>query len=247
MPAVGGLGGGEPVVVPDRVRRRGVVGRVVLGALAGGDDLEAAGPGPVDQLADQRRLVAVGEGVDDAGLPGGRGQHGDRPGRRPPRSPPPGACRRRSRRGRARRRPPGCRSPRPPRRRRPARAVVGRRRVKAVASIRAARPADLPAGPAGPLDVEVGDGGDLERRVGHLGQEHRAELAGADEPHPDRPAGCRPFLRQAEEVHEPTPAVEARSPRQSSASGSMGVKSRCAIHGARAKRRMWLSTRHSER
>jgi hypothetical protein len=33
-----------------------------------GGDREAAGAGPVDQVADQRRLVAEGERVDDAGL-----------------------------------------------------------------------------------------------------------------------------------------------------------------------------------
>ena len=40
--------------------------RQVLGALARGDDLEARGTAPVDHLADERRLVAVGERVDDA-------------------------------------------------------------------------------------------------------------------------------------------------------------------------------------
>ena len=40
--------------------------RLVARALAGGDHLEAAGARPVDVLADQRRLVAPGEAVDDA-------------------------------------------------------------------------------------------------------------------------------------------------------------------------------------
>ncbi len=49
-----------------RVGRGAVVVRLVARALAGGDHLEAAGARPVDVLADQRRLVAPGEAVDDA-------------------------------------------------------------------------------------------------------------------------------------------------------------------------------------
>jgi len=37
-----------------------MVGEQVFGALAAGSDLEAAGARPIDQLAGQRRLVAVG-------------------------------------------------------------------------------------------------------------------------------------------------------------------------------------------
>ncbi len=40
----------------------------VLGALARGHDFEAAGARPVHHLADQGRLVAVGQRIDDAGL-----------------------------------------------------------------------------------------------------------------------------------------------------------------------------------
>ena len=43
-----------------------MIGRVVARALAGGDDLEAAGARPVDVLADERRLIAPGQRVDDA-------------------------------------------------------------------------------------------------------------------------------------------------------------------------------------
>ena len=57
----------QPVVLPDGRGRDLVVGRQVLGALARADDLEAAQPRPLHQLADQRGLVAVGERVDDAG------------------------------------------------------------------------------------------------------------------------------------------------------------------------------------
>src|SRR3546814_2295153 len=45
-----------------------MVGRQVLSSLAGGDDRKAAGARPVDHLGDKRRLVAVGEAVDDARL-----------------------------------------------------------------------------------------------------------------------------------------------------------------------------------
>ena len=50
-------------MLPDGVRRGGVVGRQVLGALAGADNLEPAGARPVDQLHDQGRLIAVGQGI----------------------------------------------------------------------------------------------------------------------------------------------------------------------------------------
>ena len=54
--------------------------RLVARALAGRDDLEAAGARPVDVLADQRRLVAPGEAVDHAG--GLRLARQQRPGQR---------------------------------------------------------------------------------------------------------------------------------------------------------------------
>ena len=60
----------EAVMAPDRVGRGGVVGRQVLGALAGADHLEPDGARPVDQLGDQGRLVAGGHGVDHPGLGG---------------------------------------------------------------------------------------------------------------------------------------------------------------------------------
>jgi hypothetical protein len=54
---------------PDIVGGDHVVGRQVLGSLAGGDDRKAAGPRPIDQLADERRLIAIGERIDDAPRP----------------------------------------------------------------------------------------------------------------------------------------------------------------------------------
>ena len=52
--------------LPHGVGRGVVIVRLVARALAGGDHLEAAGARPVDMLADQRRLIAPGEAVDDA-------------------------------------------------------------------------------------------------------------------------------------------------------------------------------------
>ena len=51
-----------------------MVFRHILGALAGSDHAEAAGAGPVDKFADQGGLIAIGHGVDGAGLGGLAGQ-----------------------------------------------------------------------------------------------------------------------------------------------------------------------------
>ena len=58
----------ESVMSPHRVGRRRVIGRQVLRAFARGDDVETRRARPVDHLADQRRLVAIRERVDDAGV-----------------------------------------------------------------------------------------------------------------------------------------------------------------------------------
>ena len=63
-----GLLGRQAVVAPDRLGRRLAEVRQPLVAAPGRDHREAAGARPVDQVADQRRLVAEGEPVDDAGL-----------------------------------------------------------------------------------------------------------------------------------------------------------------------------------
>ena len=44
-----------------------MVFRQVFRALPGGDHAEAAGARPVHQLADQRRLIAIGQRIDHAG------------------------------------------------------------------------------------------------------------------------------------------------------------------------------------
>ena len=58
--------GRQPIIAPHRVGGGGVIFRHVFRTLAGGDDLEAARPSPIDLLADQGRLVAVGHAVDGA-------------------------------------------------------------------------------------------------------------------------------------------------------------------------------------
>ncbi len=59
--------GRQAVVAPHRVGRRLAEVRQPLVAAAGRDDREAAGARPVDQVADQRRLVAEGERIQHAG------------------------------------------------------------------------------------------------------------------------------------------------------------------------------------
>ena len=55
-------------MLPDRMGRRGVIGGEILRPLACGNDLEAGGAGPVNHLGNERRLVTIGERVDDARL-----------------------------------------------------------------------------------------------------------------------------------------------------------------------------------
>ena len=66
----------ESIVFPDRVRRGGVIPRQVLGPLAGTHHLEPTASGPIHQFTDQRRLVPIGQAVDDACPPGSPGQQG---------------------------------------------------------------------------------------------------------------------------------------------------------------------------
>ena len=111
------------------------------------------------------------------------------------------------------------------------------------------RPADARQILARPRRVQIRDRGNVDAgRADRLGQEHRGELAAADDPDPDRIVPRLAFEQQAVEVH----AARSADPdigvvRQSSGSASMGLKSRWAIHPGRLKRRMWFSTWHSDR
>ena len=73
--ALGDLGRNE-IILEHRIGGLLVEVGEVARALAGRDDLEAAGPRPVDLFADQRRLIAVGQRIDHAGLFGPAGEQG---------------------------------------------------------------------------------------------------------------------------------------------------------------------------
>ena len=196
-------------MLPDAVWRNGVIGGEVLCALAGGDDLEAARPRPVDLLGDQRRLVAIGHRIDDALV--ARLSRQQRPGehvgldidhddRRP-----------RLDRGErvgdagggvARRLDHDIDGAR----------VGGRLAVGDEAGARDPRlvPADAPAGGPRPLRVEIGDDGDLEAGNGrHLRQEHRAEFSGADQAGTDGLAALAAGFEEVGEVHPGSSLVKS--------------------------------------
>ena len=189
---------GQAVIGPDGVGGGGVVFRQIFRALAGGDDAEPAGARPVHQLADQRRLVAVGHAVHDAGrlrlarqqgasedvglhvdhddvLALGDCASGMRDAGRGvaggfDRDVDVGGCEHRH-------------------------GVVG----ETGGGDALLGPADAAAGVAGLVGKQVGDGGDGQAGCGrHLRQEHRAELARADQADAD---GAFPLLQQAKQVH----------------------------------------------
>ena len=60
--------GRQSVMAPDAIRRHVVICRQIFGALAGGDDAKAGRARPVHHLGGQRRLVAIGQRIDHAGL-----------------------------------------------------------------------------------------------------------------------------------------------------------------------------------
>ena len=191
-------------MLPDLGRGHGVIGRQILGSLAGGDDLETTGAGPINQLASQRRLVAVGQGIDDAPRPRLLGEQwsGQHIGFDIDHDDVLAGRDRRARMGNARRR------------------TAGRLDNDLNPGIRAgldARcdergscdpgriPADAPACVTGPLRIEIGNDRDLHaRHRRRLVQEHRAELAGADQRDPHRSPVGGALLRQAVKAHGPT-------------------------------------------
>jgi hypothetical protein len=106
-------------------------------------------------------------------------------------------------------------------------------------------PADIPAGGPCPLRVEIGDDRYLQpRRRRYLIEKHRAELAGADQADADRGASSGDaLLQQSMEVHCYSAAALlvaalAYFISASSGTGSIGMKSRCAIHSGRVGLRM---------
>ncbi len=188
-------------MLPDAVRCDVVIGGQIFRALAGGDDAEAGGAGPVDHLGGQRRLVAIGERIDHACFSRFLGEqrarkhvgfdihHHDMPARgdRGARMLDPDGgiagrlhhhVHRASGNG--------------------ARAVIG----EDGGGDPLGAPADGAAGLACAVAVDIDDDGHLQpRRVRHLRQKHRAELPGADQGDTDRFAGGRAGLEEAVEVH----------------------------------------------
>ncbi len=191
----------QAVVAPDGFGRGGMIFRHVLGALAGGDHREAAGPRPVHQFADQRRLVAIGQAVDHAGGLGFARQQraGEHVGLHIHHDDVLALANRATGMGDA------------------GRGVAGgfdhdldlregdhRRGVidEAGGGDAFLGPADISARLAGAVGRQVGDGGDLQaRRRRHLRQEHRTELAGADQPDAHRMSSGGAPLQQAIKVH----------------------------------------------
>ncbi len=191
---------GQPVMLPDAVRRHVVIGRQVFRALAGGDDAKTGGARPVDHLRRQRRLVAIGQRIDHAGL--ARLFRQQRPrqhvgldidhddmlaggDRRARMADADGGIA-----GRLHHH-----------------LDIARHRLGAVGDEFRRRdprivPADGAAGVFRALRIEVDDHGHLEpRRVRHLRQKHRAELAGADQRDADGLAGGGAGLEEVGEVH----------------------------------------------
>ena len=63
-------------MAPDAFRRHVVIGRQILCALAGGDDAETRRARPVHHFGGQRRLIAIGQRIDHAGLARFLGEQG---------------------------------------------------------------------------------------------------------------------------------------------------------------------------
>ena len=110
-------------------------------------------------------------------------------------------------------------------------------------------PADARQVPPRGLGVQIGDDGDMDAgRADRLGEKHRGELAAAEDPDADGIVVGLPLAEQPVKVHAAASAdAGIGAVRQSSGSASMAAKSRWAIHSGRLKRRMWLSTWHSDR
>ena len=123
------------------------------------------------------------------------------------------------------------------------------RRSKIGTGVAFARPADARQVFASTLRVDVGNDSDMKSWCpDRLGEEHRGELSAPDNTDADRIVLSLPSQQQAVKIHATASAVPGiDSVRQLSDNGSMGAKSRWAIHSGRLKRRMWLSTWHSER
>ena len=187
-------------MAPDVVRRHIVIGRQIFGAFAGGDNAKTRGARPVHHLGDQRRLVAIGQRIDDAGAARFLGQqrasqhvglhidHDDMLA---------------GLNGRARMLDAGggiaggldddidlCRS-----------VALAPSAVNVVAAIRAASQPTVRQASRARSGSRSAIMAPRARRVRHLRQEHRAELAGADQRHADRLTGRAAGVEQTMKVH----------------------------------------------
>ena len=237
--AAGDLFLGEAVMAPHRVGGRGVVDRQVLGALAGADHAKPRRAGPVDDLGDERGLVAIGEGIDDPGLrrPAGDERAGQRVGLDVDHHdvalvPAAGervadAGARMARRLDDHLDPVGGDQPF---------RVVGeegralaQRLGDAPRAVALRGPVDPGERGPCPLRIEVGDADDVQpRRARRLRQEHRAELAGPDHPDPHRIPGRRPRGELVVQAHGVLPRPARRRPLASSALTCSLQRRRCA-------------------
>ena len=201
MRAARGRLGGDAVMVPDRFRSRRVVGGQIPGPLSGRGHTETAGPRPIHHFADQRRLVAVGHGIDHPRGSRFPGQHhaGQHVGLHVDHHhvlPLPNGA---SGVGESGQRVSGGLHH--------DFNVTGGGQFQAIADDacavhQVAVPAHGQTGPAGPVRVQIRDDGNHEppgRR--HLGKEHGPEFAGADEAHAHRPLTFQPPLEQLVQVH----------------------------------------------
>ena len=188
-------------MLPHAVRRDSVIGRQIFGAFAGCGDDKAGRARPVDHFRNQRRLVAIGHGIDHAGLARLAGEQ--RAGQRIGLDIDHDDVLARLDRG-ERMRDAGIRTA--GRLDHHIDTLVGNRGAAVIdkAGARDARsvPADGLAGKLGALRIEIGDDRDLEplyRR--HLRQKHRAEFAGADQPGAHRLAGLDARGEEGLQVH----------------------------------------------
>ena len=192
-------------MAPDAFRRHIVIGRQIFCALAGGDDAETGGAGPVDHFGGQRRLIAVSERIDHARLPRLLGEQ--RPGQHvgldiDHHDMLAGRYRRagvadadRGIAGRLHHHIDRAARNRP-------QAVIGEGGGLDPRLV----PADGAAGLARAIAVEIDDQRHLQSRcVRYLRQEHRAELSGADQRHPNRFSGGGADVEEMGEVHGRNP------------------------------------------
>ena len=80
------------------------------------------------------------------------------------------------------------------------------------------------------LRLQVGDREDVQPwGEPGLGEEHGAELAGADQAHPDRPAGLSPLPEKTMEIHGLAPRIPCPDAYAAGPSPGFGTKKKEAV------------------